>query len=130
MLGVDASVVVGACLAASGFDPFRGESLVAPPLLWSEAASAIHELRWRGAISAELGAASIDRLDRAPVASRRPRHLIREAWRVADDLGWAKTYDAEYVALARVLRCRLVTIDARLQRSASRIVEVIGPTEL
>jgi predicted nucleic acid-binding protein len=56
--------------------------------------------------------------------------LCAEAWRVAEELGWAKTYDAEYVALARMLRCRLLTRDERLRRGAARLVEAIGPTEL
>ncbi len=45
-------------------------------------------------------------------------------------LGMARTYDAEYVALARLLRCRLVTTDARLQRVAAALVDVVGPTDL
>jgi predicted nucleic acid-binding protein len=45
-------------------------------------------------------------------------------------LGWAKTYDAEYVALARLLGCRLVTLDARLRRGADRLGFVISPDEL
>jgi hypothetical protein len=28
-----------------------------------------------------------------------PKGLSDEAWRIADRLGWAKTYDAEYLAL-------------------------------
>ena len=66
----------------------------------------------------------------APVARRAPRALYVEAWRVASQLGWAKTYDAEYVALARLLRCRLLTRDDRLRRGAGRLVRVIGPLEL
>jgi predicted nucleic acid-binding protein len=42
-----------------------------------------------------------------------PGELAGEAWRIADELGWAKTYDANYVALARLLGCKLVTLDAR-----------------
>jgi predicted nucleic acid-binding protein len=49
---------------------------------------------------------------------------------VAEELGWAKTYDAEYVALARLLQCRLVTLDARLRRGADRLGFVIAPSEL
>ena len=67
---------------------------------------------------------------KAPIRRRRPPRLHREAWKVADELGWAKTYDAEYVALARILRCPLLTIDARLKRGASRLVRVVGPADL
>jgi predicted nucleic acid-binding protein len=56
--------------------------------------------------------------------------LAEEAWRIADELGWAKTYDAEYVALASLLDCRLVTVDGRLRRGADRLGFVVGPTEL
>ncbi|MCC6617833.1 MAG: hypothetical protein IT341_02200, partial [Chloroflexi bacterium] len=59
-----------------------------------------------------------------------PRGLAREAWWVAEELGWAKTYDAEYVALARLRGARLLTRDERLRRSTERVVECIGPTEL
>jgi predicted nucleic acid-binding protein len=127
---VDASSVVQACLAADGFALFGTERLVAPVLLWSEACSVIHELRWRREISDDLASAAFAAFMRAPVLSRAPRSLHREAWRVADDLGWARTYDAEYVALARILGCRLFTIDERLRRGAGRVVEIVGPRDL
>ncbi len=38
---------------------------------------------------------------KAPVQIQTPDGLIKAAWRVADDLGWANTYDAQYVALAQ-----------------------------
>jgi hypothetical protein len=50
--------------------------------------------------------------------------------KVANELGWAKTYDANYVALARLLKCRLVTLDARMRRGTARLGFVVGPTEL
>ncbi|HEY3208372.1 MAG TPA: hypothetical protein VGL18_01050 [Actinomycetota bacterium] len=46
------------------------------------------------------------------------------------ELGWAKTYDAEYIALARLMRCRLISLDARLLRGAARLGFVIGLDEL
>jgi len=53
-----------------------------------------------------------------------------EAWRIADELGWAKTYDAEFVALAALLDCQLVTLDLRLRRGAAGLGFVVTPTEL
>jgi predicted nucleic acid-binding protein len=127
---VDASAAVQACLAAGGFDLFGNERLIAPVLLWSEVASALHEMRWRREISAELADIAFERLLRAPVSRRSPKRLRREAWRVAEELGWMKTYDAEYVALARMARCRLFTVDARLRRGAGHVVQIVGPGDL
>jgi predicted nucleic acid-binding protein len=91
--------------------------------------SVLHELGWRGTISRALADQALGRFVSAPIATRRPLRLAEEAWRVADELGWAKTYDAEYLALARLMRCRL-TLDGRLRRRAASIVEIVGPTEL
>jgi len=52
------------------------------------------------------------------------------AWAIADALGWAKTYDAEYVALAQFVDCSLLTLDARLARGASAVVRTIGPDQV
>lgn len=130
LLVVDASALVQACLTAEGVSLLRNDDLVAPPLLWSEAMSAIHELRWRREISDDLTSRAFAALLAAPVRRRAPHQLHREAWRIADDLGWARTYDAEYVALARIIGCRLLTLDDRLRRGAGRLVDIIGPHEL
>jgi predicted nucleic acid-binding protein len=90
----------------------------------------LHELRWRKEISGDLASIALERLASADISPRRPKGLIEEAWRVADRLGWAKTYDAEYLALARLLRCRLLTTDAKLKAGASGLANVIGPAEL
>jgi len=130
VLVVDAAVVVTACLGESGFDPLAREELVAPHLMWSEVSSVLHELKWRKEISGDLATIAIERLAAADVSARRPKGLTAEAWRIADRLGWAKTYDAEYLALARLLRCRLLTTDAKLKRAAATMVNVVGPTDL
>jgi predicted nucleic acid-binding protein len=129
-LVVDASIGVTACLAADGFRVLPDSDLVAPALWWSETRSALHELVWRGEISAEDEDAARDALERCPVRRVDDERLGGEAWRVADELGWAKTYDAEYVALARLLGCRVVTLDARLQRGADRLGLVVSVSEL
>ena len=130
MLAVDANIVVDCCLSGPGFDLLSRHDLVAPPLVRPEALSALHEMAWRREIPGDMIDLALDRLDSAPVKITEPKGLAREAWRIAEQFGWKKTYDAEYVALARLLGCRLVTLDARLRRGAERLGFVIGPTEL
>jgi predicted nucleic acid-binding protein len=130
MLVVDASVAVSASWAPSGFDEFGDERLVAPALMWSEARSALHELLWRGEISAAGATAARARLEDCPVERLVHPGIGETCWQVADERGWAKTYDAEYVALAQLLECRLVTLDARLRRSTAALGFVITPDEL
>jgi predicted nucleic acid-binding protein len=130
MIVVDASAAVQVSASAEGFGSLVELQPVAPPLMWSEAISVLHESLWRGAVSVELARASRERLLVAPVERRAPEELLAEAWRVADQLGWAKTYDAEYIALAHLLDCRLLTIDERLRRSASRLVSIITLSDL
>ncbi len=127
---VDASVAVFASAARDGFDELRDRDLVAPALMWSEARSAIHERCWRGQLHPDDAVAAHDRLERCPVTRRSDRRLGGLAWHIAEELGWAKTYDAEYLALARLLRCRVVTVDSRLRRGADRLGLVVLPTEL
>lgn len=130
MLVLDANVVLPACASDQGFARFSGERLVAPPLMWSEARATLHLGLTRGIVDRESAELSFGRLEDCPVAVESPPALGREAWRVADDLGMGRTYDAEYVALASLLGCRLVTLDVRLRRGAARLGFVIGPGEL
>src|SRR2546428_13775383 len=96
--------------------------------MWSEASSVLHELRWRKEISSELAATAVRRLSQADISPRRPKGLTDEAWRIADPLGWAKTYDAEYFALGRPLPCQFLTTDAKLTNWGKRVGGGIGPT--
>jgi predicted nucleic acid-binding protein len=48
--------------------------------------------------------------------------LRRRAWQVADQLGWAQTYDAEYVALTQLQADAFVTLDTELARRVEGIV--------
>jgi predicted nucleic acid-binding protein len=130
VLVIDASVALSAALTRDGFVRLADHELVAPPLLWSEVLSTLREHAWRQDISGAQAASSLDAFLAAPISRRGPRRLAREAWWVAEELGWAKTYDAEYVALARLEGCRLLTRDGRLRRGAGRVVDCIGPSEL
>lgn len=130
MLVLDASVAVEVCFAQMTLDELGDPHVCAPALLWSETRSALHELAWRGSVTVADAHRGHEALSQLPVERRDHPQLGGEAWRIADELGWAKTYDAEYVALARLLGCRLVTLDGRLRRGADRLGFVVGPLEL
>jgi predicted nucleic acid-binding protein len=49
--------------------------------------------------------------------------LRRRAWELADQLGWASTYDAEYIALTQLQADAFVTMDATLARRVKGVVE-------
>lgn len=59
-----------------------------------------------------------------------PGSLSAAAFSLAVANGWAKTYDAEFVALARRLDCPIVTLDGRLQRGAAHLATILAPTDL
>lgn len=120
-LVLDANVALTAAARAGEFTPFGNEELIGPPLLWPEARSALHVARFRGLVSEEVADHSLSILESGRVRERRHRRLGREAWKIADELGWSKTYDAEYLALASLLGARLATFDTRLRRAAERL---------
>src|SRR5947209_15129482 len=118
-----------ACSSPDGFALFGREPLVAPPLLWSECRSALHEALFRREVSRADAVRALAELGRAPIRSRTHRRLGRRALELADQFGWAKAYDAEYLALADLLGARLITLDARLRRATTRLGYVLTPSE-
>ena len=58
-------------------------------------------------------------------ARGRSRHVSarRRAWKVADQLGWETTYDAEFVALTQLQADVFVTSEGDLARAVSGLVE-------
>lgn len=116
-------------MTAAGFD-LLAEDLQAPILARSEVLAAIQGMQWRREISSELAEIAVKRLLGAPIRFVSRIGVLKEARRLALTLGWAKTYDAEYVALARLSQAPLLTIDGRLARRVRELVEVRTPTQL
>jgi len=127
---VDANVIVQACIEQNGLGRLRNHELTAPPIMASETVSTLRELAFRGELTAELAKVAMDRFQAMQFETLAPERLWSTAWNVAESLGSAKTYDAEYVALAQITDCALVTLDARLARGAARVVRVLGVAEL
>jgi predicted nucleic acid-binding protein len=117
-------VDVGAVLHLASADaevPDEHE-LLAPTLLRSQTLSALHEAVHRGDLPADVAREALARVGRMPIRLLGDAVLRRRAWAVADQLGWASTYDAEYVALTLLQADAFVTLDEELARSVEGIV--------
>jgi predicted nucleic acid-binding protein len=116
-LVIDASAAIRAALSVTETPALGAYELCAPPLFLSERTSAVSAAAFRGAIGRDAAWEAFDRLEAMPVTIIDDGTVHRrEALEFAATHGWAKTYDAEYVVLARRLACRLLTTDARLIR--------------
>jgi predicted nucleic acid-binding protein len=100
-----------------------GHQLVAPTLVRSQALSALYEAARRGEISAAEGIDRVTRINSMKVRFLGDKVLQRTAWKIADQLGWETTYDAEFVALTQLQADAFVTSDRDLARSVSGLVE-------
>lgn len=118
---VDANVVFELVSAPGAVNRLAGDDPVAPPLLWPEVRSALHVARWRGLLTEEDARLGRGLLESDAFEERRHPRLGEEAWAIADSLGWSKTYDAEYLALARLFQVPIATFDQRVARAAERL---------
>jgi predicted nucleic acid-binding protein len=109
-------------LAAEGTEVAEEHELLAPTLLRSQTLSALHEAVHRGEIEPDVARDRLRRIQAMPIRLLGDAVLRRRAWEIADQLGWAETYDAEYVALTQLQADAFVTLDADLARRMEGIV--------
>jgi len=109
-------------LAAEGIAVPEEHELLAPTLLRSQTLSALHEAVHDGALSSEVALERLERMWALPIRLLGDAVLRRKAWKLAEQLGWPETYDAEYVALTQLQADAFVTLDADLARRVERIV--------
>jgi predicted nucleic acid-binding protein len=117
---VDCGVVLH--LAGEGIEVSPGHELLAPTLLRSQTLSVTHAAVHAGELSADAALERLERIQGMSIRLLGDAVLRRNAWRIADELGWAETYDAEYVALTRLQADAFVTLDAELARRVEAIV--------
>jgi indolepyruvate ferredoxin oxidoreductase alpha subunit len=117
-------------VAAGEIEVAAGHQLVAPTLVRSQALAALYEAARRGDISARDGLERVTRINSLKVRFLGDKVLQRSAWKVADELGWETTADAEFVALTQLQADAFVTSNEALARAVSGLVETAKPDAL
>jgi predicted nucleic acid-binding protein len=117
---VDTSAVLH--LVSEGLEVSGPHELLAPTLLRSQTLSALHEAVHRGDLSADVARERLERIGRMKMRLLGDAVLRRNAWEIADRMGWPDTYTAEYVALTKLQGDAFVTLDANLARSVEGVI--------
>src|SRR5919199_6138070 len=117
---VDCGVVLR--LASDEIEVHAEHELLAPTLLRSQTLSALHEAVHGGEIPPDVALDRLARIRGMPIRLLGDAVLRRRAWDVAEQLGWAETYEAEYVALTQLQADAFVTIDSDLARQVEGLV--------
>lgn len=112
-------------LASGEVEASSSHRLFAPTLVRSQALAALYDAARSGKISVDEGLERVSRLNAASLKVRflGDRALQRQAWKIAEQLGWETTYDAEYVALTTLQADALVTSNPKLARAVAGLVK-------
>lgn len=97
--------------------------MAAPDLVNAETLATFRRMVRRGELSGERAGGAVTRLAHSPLRRYRTAHLIETVWELRHNV---TPYDACYVALARRLRCPLVTGDQRLTQAPGLAVPVVA----
>jgi predicted nucleic acid-binding protein len=88
--------------------------LYAPTLWRSQVLSALYEAVRRGHLTEDVARERLAYVNGLKIRLLGDAVLRRRAWELAQELDLETTYGAEYVALAQLQKCTLVTTDQRL----------------
>ena len=98
--------------------------ILAPALVRSQILSLLYQAVRRGEMTKKDADQQLNYLRGLRIRLLGDRVLQNVAWKVADQLGWADTFDAEYVALTQLQADALITLDDRLAHAVKGLVVV------
>ncbi|MBM3659501.1 MAG: type II toxin-antitoxin system VapC family toxin [Actinobacteria bacterium] len=119
-----ASLLLGRAEAAAVGAALLEHDVVAPGVFDAEVLSAVRRAWLNGELEEPDAADAVHRLVTMPVERVPDVALLYDAWLLRHNVSAA---DALYVALARRLRCPLVTLDRRLAAAPDLGITVIVP---
>ena len=117
-------------LARDGAAVADEHQLVAPTLLRSQVLALLYQSVRRGDVTQADAGRQLDYVRGLRIRLLGDHVLQRHAWSLAEQLGWDDTFDAEYVALARLQADALVTLNAGLARAVEGLVTLAAPQAL
>lgn len=117
-------------LAAERVAPPDEHQLVAPTLIRSQMLSSLYRQVRLGDLDRAEADARMDHFRSMRPRLLGDRVLQRVAWRIAEQLGWDDTLDAEYVALTQLQADALITLDEELASAVGDLVVVAAIDEL
>jgi predicted nucleic acid-binding protein len=109
-------------LASASVEVSPDHRLHAPTLWRSETLSALYQAVQRGDLTADAAREQLAYIGRLKIRLLGDAVLRRRAWEVAEQLDLATTYEAEYVALAQLQKCTLVSTDKRWLKRVGDLV--------
>lgn len=98
--------------------------LLAPTLLRSQLLALLYGAVRSGEMTKREAQRQLDYVRGLQIRLLGDRVLQGLAWKIADQLGWADTLDAEYVALTRLQADAFVTLDRQLAEAVKDLVPV------
>ncbi len=102
----------------------NAHQLLAPTLLRSQLLSLLYRAVRHGELTQQDADAQLTYARGLRIRLLGDRVLQRVAWRIADQLGWPDTLDAEYVALTQLHADALITLNADLAAAVQGLVTV------
>jgi predicted nucleic acid-binding protein len=98
--------------------------ILAPALLRSQLLSRLYQAVNRGEITKKDAERRLDYVRALRIRLLGDRVLQSVAWKVASQLGWSDTFEAEYIALTRLQADAFITLDRQLAQSVKDLVTV------
>jgi predicted nucleic acid-binding protein len=102
--------------------------LVAPTLLRSQLLSLLYRAVRQGELTKQEADRQLTYVRGLQIRLLGDRVLQSVAWKIAEQLGWPDTLDAEYVALTQLQADALITLDAEFAAAVKGLV-VVAPFE-
>jgi predicted nucleic acid-binding protein len=109
-------------LASESAEVSAEAELYAPTLWRSETLAAMYDAVRQGGMTDDAAREGLAYVNRLKIRLLGDAVLRRRAWELAEQLGLPTTYPAEYVALAQLQKCTLVTADSELLRRVGDLV--------